>query len=374
MKLKKNNKKRKKVFYCKIKNANKGRGPFIVREAGSVYGEGLKPINKLQKKSDKYSVVSLFSGCGGLDLGFVGGFDFLNKKYQKNNFEVTWANDIDEHSCQTFANYFKQPIVCGNITQILSGKYSASLFDQPIPKKAAIVLGGFPCQDFSHAGKRRGFDSKRGLLYQSMAEVIQRTEPLVFVAENVKGLLTMNNGGAIQTIKEDFGKLGYNVRHHLLVAADFGVPQKRERVIIVGTKMDKLPPFSTTDFPKPTHTKNTWVSLKKAIADLEKQREGESPNHFWSKAKKNNGQGNNMVSSDKPGPTMRTEHHGNIEFHWNGKRRLSAREAARIQSFPEDFIFYPSTSAAYKQIGNAVPPVMAWHIAKAIEKFLNKHL
>jgi DNA (cytosine-5)-methyltransferase 1 len=98
-------------------------------------------------------------------------------------------------------------------------------------------------------------------------------------------------------------------------------------------------------------------------------------NHFWSKAKRFPGtQGNTVVSPDKPGPTMRAEHHGNIEFHWNGQRRLSAREAARIQTFPDDFIFYPSTSSAYKQIGNAVPPVLAWHLAKAIEQFIDKNL
>jgi DNA (cytosine-5)-methyltransferase 1 len=117
-----------------------------------------------------------------------------------------------------------------------------------------------------------------------------------------------------------------------------------------------------------------WVNLKRAIGDLEKAKEGALPNHYWSKAKKNKGQGNNLVSADKPGPTMRTEHHGNIEYHWNGKRRLSAREAARIQTFPDDFIFYPSTSAAYKQVGNAVPPVLGWHLAKSVEEFLNKNL
>ena len=95
-------------------------------------------------------------------------------------------------------------------------------------------------------------------------------------------------------------------------------------------------------------------------------------NYAW--AKKNKGQGNGIIDSDKPGPTMRTEHHGNIEFHWNGKRRLSAREAARIQSFPDDMEFLPSTSQAYKQIGNAVPPVLAWHIAKSIQSFLDKNL
>ena len=157
-------------------------------------------------------------------------------------------------------------------------------------------------------------------------------------------------------------------------AANYGVPQTRERVIIVGTIKGKLPKFENEDYPKELFSKENWIPLKKAIGDLEKLEEGGFDNHFWSKAKKNNGQGNNIVSALKPGPTMRTEHHGNIEYHYNGKRRLSAREAARIQSFPDDFIFFPSTSSAYKQVGNAVPPVMAWHIATAIQKFLDKNL
>lgn len=317
-----------------------------------------------------FSTISLFTGCGGLDLGFTGDFEFLGKNYQKRNFEIIWANDIDVASCQTFRNYFQHDIMCDDITRILEGK-PARLFIRPIPQRADIVLGGFPCQDFSHAGKRKGFNSERGLLYQSMAEVVRRTKPVLFVAENVRGLLTMNNGEAIQTIIKDFEKIGYHVVYKLFNAADYGVPQTRERVIIIGTKKSKLPPFK---YPKITLGKKNRITLKQAIGDLEKTKEGEFPNHYWSKAKKNNGQGNTILSADKPGPTMRTEHHGNIEYHWNGKRRLSAREAARIQSFPDKFVFYPSTSAAYKQIGNAVPPVLGWHIATAVQKFLNKHL
>lgn len=355
----------------KIKYSQSRNGPFVVRESGVSYGDSHSKIVDEKNSKRTYSVVSLFSGCGGLDLGFVGGFRFLKDNYHKNNFKVIWANDIDESSCRTFANYFRHDIVCGDITQILNGKYSANLFDAPLPEKADIVLGGFPCQDFSHAGKRRGFNSKRGLLYQSMMEVVRRTKPLIFVAENVRGLLTMNGGEAIQTIVNDFASLGYHVVYRLFTAADFGVPQTRERVIIVGTREDKLPSF---EYPEPRLNEKSWIGLGQAIGDLEMKKEGEIPNHYWSKAKKNKGQGNTVVSSEKPGPTMRTEHHGNIEYHWNGKRRLSAREAARIQSFPDDFIFYPSTSSAYKQIGNAVPPVLAWHMATAIEKFLDKHL
>ena len=312
----------------------------------------------------KYEVVSLFTGCGGLDLGLIGGFNFLGKKYSKNNFEIIWANDIDENACKTFKNYFHKDIVCGDIRAILEDKKKVR---HPLPGKADIVVGGFPCQDFSHAGKRKGFGSLRGTLYRSMMEVVKRTQPSLFIAENVKGLLTMNDGAAIRKIVKDFSSLGYHVVFKLLTAADYGVPQVRERVLIVGTLKKKLPVFK---YPAPILSKTNWVSLKKALGDLENIKEGEAVNHFWSKAKKNKGQGNGLVSADKPGPTMRSEHHGNIEWHWNGKRRLSAREAARIQSFPDTFKFAGSETDAYRQIGNAIPPVMFWHIAKSVADLL----
>lgn len=318
-----------------------------------------------------YNVVSLFSGCGGLDLGFRGGFKFLDKAYPRLNFNVEWANDFNQDACLTFQKYFGGHIVCGDITKILSTSLQNSLFDKTLPNHTDVVLGGFPCQDFSHAGKRLGFSSKRGVLYRSMIEVVKRTNPYVFVAENVKGLLTIDAGEAIKIIIRDFENLGYHVVPNLYFAADYGVPQARERVIIAGTRKDVLPPFG---HPKPVLNKKTWISVEKAIADLVDKKEGFRANHYWSKARKNNGQGNNRINRERPGPTMRAEHHGNIEWLWNGERRLSAREAARIQSFPDDFIFYPSTSSAYKQIGNAVPPVLGWHIAKAIQAFLDKNL
>ncbi|CAC9963255.1 DNA-cytosine methyltransferase (EC 2.1.1.37) [uncultured Gammaproteobacteria bacterium] len=159
--------------------------------------------------------------------------------------------------------------------------------------------------------------------------------------------------------------------YKLLLTANFGVPQKRERVIIIGTRKDLLPKF---DFSLLSNQNTEWMSAQQAIGDLECENEGNIDNHFWSKAKKNKGQGNNATVKDRPAPTMRAEHHGNIEFHWNEKRRLSAREAARIQSFPDDLFFYPSTSSAYKQIGNAVPPVFAWNLAKAIETFVDRNI
>lgn len=313
----------------------------------------------------EYSVLSLFSGCGGLDLGFRGDFHFLNNYYAKNPFKTIWANDVDKNACYSFSEYFKHNIIHEDIRNILADNSTVKL-----PASVDIVLGGFPCQDFSHSGKRKGFDSERGTLYRSMCEVINRTQPKIFLAENVKGLLTMNNGDAIKQIVDDFKNLGYNVTYKLLLTADFNVPQKRERVVIIGTKNDILPAFT---FPNNPCKPQDYYKIGDAISDLEDSLEGTIHNHYWSKAKKNKGQGNSVTVKDELAPTMRAEHHGNIEFHWNGNRRLSAREAARIQSFPDDFIFYPSTSSAYKQIGNAVPPVFAWHIAGWIQDFLRRN-
>ena len=320
-------------------------------------------------KKSSYSVVSLFAGCGGLDLGFRGDFKFLDKEYSKRKFKIIWANDFDENACKTYSVYFKHNAVCADIREVLDGKKGL----EPLPKSSDVVLGGFPCQDFSFAGKRLGFDGQRGTLYRAMVEVVRRNNPLMFVAENVKGLLSMYSGGAIKQIVEDFSKVnkGYHVTYKLYLSADYEVPEMRERVVIVGTRKDKLPPFN---HPEPYLLENEWITAKVALKDLEKLPAGAVANHFWSGAKKFKGQGNGLISADRPGPTMRAEHHGNIEFHWNGNRRLSAREAARIQSFPDDMIFYPSTSAAYKQIGNAVPPVMAWHVATAVQKFLDKNI
>lgn len=315
-------------------------------------------------KNKQYSVISLFAWCGGLDLGIKWGFAFLGRKYEKNNFDIIWANDIDKNACITYErNFWESTIHNADIWEELD--------KENIPKKSDIVLWWFPCQDFSHAWKRLWFENKRWRLYQAMIDIIKRTNPSLFLAENVKGLLSMNHGWAIKQIVSDFESLGYHINYKLLLAANYGVPQMRERVIIVWTRKDILPIF---EFPQETHNKSTWVNLKVALWDLENLDEWWIENHYWSRAKKNKWQWNKVVSHEKPGPTMRSEHHWNIEFHWNESRRLSAREAARIQSFPDDFIFLPSTSSAYKQIWNAIAPVFGWHLARSIQVFLDTNL
>lgn len=182
-----------------------------------------------------YKVVSLFSGCGGLDLGLEGGFSYLGKYYDKNPFKIIWANDINEKATKTQRLNFKDlDVVCGDITKVLNGTHDNQLSfleDIPrLPQHADVVIGGFPCQDFSLAGKREGFSVERGKLYQSMAKVIEILKPKVFLAENVKGLISWKNGLAIKTIIEDFSKLGYKVGFKLFNAADYGVPQTRENI------------------------------------------------------------------------------------------------------------------------------------------------
>lgn len=326
-----------------------------------------------------YKVISLFSGCGGLDLGIVGGFSFLGKYYDKNPFEIIWANDINERAVKTLQRNFPGiNVVCGDITQILGidTEQQTSFFPQIDFPHADVVIGGFPCQDFSLAGKRQGLTVKRGKLYQSMAKVVEVVRPKLFLAENVKGLISWENGLAIQTITEDFAKLGYSVKYNVFNAANYGVPQMRERVIIVGIRNDL---HVELEWMKPTHSDTDktllpWVTIKDAIGDLEDDEKLQSlPNSGYSKAKLFPGkQGNTITKADRPAPTMRAEHHGNIEFHYCLPRRLSAREAARIQSFPDNFVFEQSTSDAYRQVGNAVAPVFAWHIAKMLIDTLEK--
>lgn len=321
--------------------------------------------------SDKaYKVVSLFSGCGGLDLGLEGDFEFLGEYFGKNPFHVIWANDINAKAAKTQElNFPDTQVVCDDITKVLEDKMD-------IPK-ADVVVGGFPCQDFSLAGKRRGLTVKRGQLYLSMAEVVKKVQPKIFLAENVKGLLSWENGLGIKTMISDFEALGYNVSYKLHNTANYGVPQTRERVIIVGVRKDI---GDSIVWPEETHSsepektgKKPWVTLKDAIGDLEKDKKHFClPNSGYSKAKMFPGtQGNTITKADRPGPTMRAEHHGNIEFHYKLPRRLSAREAARVQSFPDDFVFVSSTTDAYRQVGNAVAPVFGWHLAQALKEMLD---
>lgn len=332
-----------------------------------------------------FKVVSLFSGCGGLDLGFLGDFKFLEKKYDRSLFNIIWANDIYPQACETYSHNIGNHIFQGDISKIDINT---------IPKESDVVIGGFPCQDFSVAGKRQGISVKRGQLYLEMKKVIEHIMPKIFIAENVEGLINMENGLILDTIKNDFKSISnnehnysYNVTHYLLHAADYGVPQIRKRVFIVGVRSDLNVTFTK---PKPTHNETNWVTAKEAIDELwGRENDLSIYNHSQlSRAKFYPGkrlQGNTQIKADAPSVTIRAEHHGNIEAHYRSLnpndpadmsywRRLTVRECARIQSFPDNFEIKGAATHTYKQIGNAVPPVLGWHIAQAVQKTLLKSI
>lgn len=319
--------------------------------------------NKNNEHQSKYSVTSLFAGCGGFDLGMRGAFKAIGVTYPQLPYELVWANDFNTKACKTYRKNLGDHIHHGDIREILKAPDK-----HHFPNSTDIVTGGFPCQSFSNSGKRLGFADPRGQLYLSMKEAVKRLKPKAFIAENVRGLLSHDEGKTFERICAEFARLGYHITWKLYKAVEYGIPQTRERVLVVGTRKDILPAFS---HPGPAFYKA--ITAQQAIDDLTHVAWGDVDNHEWAKCKKNKGQGNTKLNPSAPAPTMRAEHHGNIEFHYAVDRRLSAREAARIQTFPDDFIFEDCTGDAYRQIGNAVPPVLAWHLAKEIARFLDAH-
>ena len=289
-----------------------------------------------------------------MDLGFIGGFDFLGKHFNKTGFEIIWANEISSAACKTYRQNFGNHIVEGDIKSEIDN----------LPEYADVVIGGFPCQDISINGKMLGIKGERSSLYTYIVEAVKRIHPKAFVAENVGGLLLKQNEESKIKILEDFNSLGYNISFKLYHAEEYGVPQTRERVFIVGTHAN-LPLF------RPPHiTLEKPLTTSDAISDLEEMQEDKAFSHVWSKAAVSGQQGNRKMVADRPGYTIRAECHGNIQFHYSLPRRISMREAARIQSFPDTFIFPCGLRDTERQIGNAVPPVLAWHIAKSLIKTL----
>lgn len=307
--------------------------------------------------TNPYKVVSLFSGCGGMDLGLMGGFDFLGKNYVKHPFEVVWANDLNQFACNTYKHNLDHEILQGDVWGHLDS----------LPGSCDLVVGGFPCQDISINGKRAGVSGERSGLYRAMVETVRLLEPKMFVAENVRGLLYKYNKESLEQVLSDFSRLGYKVSYQLYHAADYEVPQRRERVFIVGVKEGAVP-FQA---PSPTRDKDTWITSREAISDLELLPQNDDFSHVWSLAKKSSDQGGRQLDPMKTSHTIRAECHGNNQFHYSLPRRISMREAARFQTFPDDFIFKAKLRETERMIGNAVPPVLAWHLAKSLLETLS---
>lgn len=319
-----------------------------------------------------YKVVSLFSGCGGADCGLLGGFEFNKKRYKKLPFKLVYATDIDPKALATHKLNFKcDNVVCGDICDTPS----SSIPDHD------VLVGGFPCQSFSTVNPTKDPFDDRANLYKQMVRIAKDKQPKVCIAENVKGLMTLHNGAIFAKVKNAFENAGYNVFYKLVMAADYGVPQKRERMIMVCVRKDISQEFF---FPSPTN-KNNWVPLSVCVPQLEI---ADSKYYFSEKAVQGmKNAKNNMkrgLAQDLNSPCLTvTSHLAKVSLNSRDPvllvdpeneryRRFTPREAARIQSFPDSFQFAGTEIDAYRQIGNAIPPVMFWYIAKEVANLLSK--
>lgn len=297
----------------------------------------------------EFTAISLFAGAGGLDIGF-----------DRAGFKTIWANDFDKDACKTHEKWSNAKVVCGDV---------AKINETDIPD-ADIMLGGFPCQGFSLSGPRK-IDDSRNVLYKHYVRIVKAKRPLMFVGENVKGLLTMGGGHIIEAIVEDFSECGYDVFYQLVNAKNYEVPQDRERVIIVGFRKDLN--IHKFEFPA---ARNFTVSMGDVLKNLPDAEEDEVCNQpFSSRYMSRNRKRNwDEVSYTIPAmakqvtlwpgsPDMKKLDRDLWEFGKGKTRRLSWREAAAIQTFPKDIEFCGDLTSIYKQIGNAVPVRLAEIVA-----------
>jgi DNA (cytosine-5)-methyltransferase 1 len=313
-------------------------------------------------------VVSLFSGCGGMDLGILGGFNFNGRRYRKLPTEIVHSSDFDER----VVNIFNQ-----NFDHQASVLDVRNLEGSCLPKYD-ILTGGFPCQSFSISAqnpKRLGYKDDRGQLFFEIKRLLLETAPRAFIAENVKGLLSANKGEAFPLIIREFQDAGYQVHWALLNAAHYGIPQKRERVFIVGFKSKAV--SNRFQFPRPT-TSEQPVPLQIALEDTALVDE---KFYFSDRAvqgmrnTKNSKTMNKGRAQDPSQPCNTVSSHlakvslnstDPVLFTNNRYRMFTPREVARIQSFPDRFKLDCPKSAAYYGLGNAVPPVLMWQVSQAV--------
>lgn len=315
-------------------------------------------------------VASLFCGCGGTDVGMQGDFDFQGRHYAPNGIEIVYANDIEQTACNIFeANFGLKP----------DNRDIRDIKSEELPD-FDILTGGFPCQSFSIVAqnpKRLGIKDEKGMLFFEMCRILRERQPKCFIAENVKGILTANKKEAFPLILKEFENSGYDVSYQILRAVEFGVPQKRERVIIVGFRKDLEIKF---EFPKPVKiAPEEYVPLRtvidenvpekyyfsdRAVAGMMRNRESMNKGRAQNVDEPCNTVGAHLakVSLNSTDPVLMVGER---------YRRFTPREVARIQSFPDSFKLCESEGAQYRALGNAIPPVMFWYVMDAVKKALN---
>ena len=316
---------------------------------------------------EKIKVASLFCGCGGMDLGVLGGFSFLGKEYKENPFEIVYSIDNDDYCTKIYNDNFTHKCIVKDVRDLTVDEIPD--FD--------MLIGGFPCQSFSISAQnppRLGYKDERGMLFFEMVKILKERKPRFFVAENVKGILSANRGKAFPMIIGEFKAAGYNVVSKLMNASEYGVPQKRERVFIVGFR--EAEDGMMFNFPSPLPP-----SARAVLGDVIIAANDQDEALFFSdravagmmavREKMNKGR---VMRLDEPCNTV-SAHLAKVSLNStdpvymvNGRyRRFSPREAARIQSFPDTFrLDSVSHIRQYKAIGNAVPPVLMWHVVNAL--------
>ncbi|MDR2970853.1 MAG: DNA cytosine methyltransferase [Bacteroidales bacterium] len=318
------------------------------------------------KEKQSYSVVSYFCGCGGLDLGFRGDFRYKNTNYARLPFDIKAAYDNEVRCIETYNGYFGSE--CAFVKDL------SSIDIKSVPK-AQVLIGGFPCQEFSSCGPLGGIETERGRLYETLISYMDEHQPTVVVGENVINLERMNGGTVLETIKTDLANVGYKIEVWKLFAPDYGIPQRRARLFFICIRDDI---YSQYGFPSKPIARfiGKHRSIEWAIGDLINIIDDSIPNqdqYFGaSRAKRGNGQGDESNKKDLPAYTIRANPKSRVQFHYSLERRLTVRECARIQTFPDDFVFTHAKTASISQIGNAVPPVLAYSVAKTVATYLNK--
>ena len=323
--------------------------------------------------------VELFSGAGGLGLGF-----------EEAGFKNVFAVEYDPQISKTYQRNFPQNKLIVADIKTLNDEEILKLSEG---KKIDVVIGGPPCQGFSLAGNigRTFVEDERNYLFKEFVRVVSFLKPSVFVMENVARMASHNKGKTIEEVNKSFEDIGYEVQYQVLQAADYGVPQKRQRIFVVGTLGQ--------DFFYPEKTLSDYMTVKEAIDDLPPLQSGEEsevPNHFAMKHSqqmlekmsyvKDGGDRNSIPIEIRPKsgdirnsigyvinqPGVSVSGDMRKVFHYNQNRALTPRELARLQSFPDEFVFEGSSINIQQQIGNAVPPKLSYAIATEVKRSLEE--
>lgn len=351
--------------------------------------------------SKELTAIDLFSGCGGFSFGF-----------QQAGFHIVLGVDNTEVALETFAHNHEDSKTME--LDLHTNESIKKIVDHCSNTQIDVVIAGPPCQGFSLTGTRKAND-ERNTLFNAVFKVAKKLKPKALIIENVPGLLTLYGGKAKEEIEKLCKELGYTCNHQILYAPDYGVPQIRRRVFFVALRKD----LGTFDFPTPTHNESNYIGCKDAIGDLPALKEGggKSPARYTKKpfseyqkimkgacktlynhvGTKHTEHVINVISqvpeggnhkdlppgvgdsrkfneawtryhSKKPSKTIDTGHRNHFHYKWN--RVPTVRENARLQSFPDDFVFLGNKTQQYRQVGNAVPPILGRVLGNQLKKYI----